>query len=159
MLINWVIKKGCKFSFPRKLINFSFRKPVVRGYFMFDDRSLYEMDDYPQWNKLSGISSGLKPNKSSNIIAWRCIQNRIEIVPYFNNREGKIFVNSNDIIKIDLWKWYYFRVDKYSITIGDNIFTQPFLIRINNWIYTIIQPYFGGVRKAPSKVKGSIIYH
>jgi len=103
------------------------------------------------WNKLIGISDGLKQHKNSVRLGWRCIDNTIYMGAYcYINGERRI----SEMVEVPMgWNSGSVTITNthYRVQINNRIFNYE---KSNKSLFRLMMyPYFGGNSKAPHEME------
>jgi hypothetical protein len=137
--------KGKHFSKPRIWQITPFTKRI-KGYVQFTKDSKYTCDDQDDWNKLCGISFGLKPNKNAVMFAYKYNpqEDYWQIIPYINRNFNKEFNFHSLILREGEIALLNIVVNKHNVLFKANRKSWILKAPDTSWFSTIRQPYHGG---------------
>ena len=156
--VKYTIKEGKHISTPIKLE--LTKSNVLKGSFYFTKYSKYNLHSVDQldWNKLTGFKYDLGYPDRSVMIGWRydTLNNVFQVAPYFNNN-GNINPLDSEIINISENEIVLFQITHKDNTAGvylsgKNSYSYKEICLESGNLKSIVNPYFGGNRKATNEI-------
>ena len=161
-MTKYIVKKGKHFSSPIvSLIPKKIGKIVWK--IQLGDGIEYSLEkNRRQWNKLAGITfDPIKRNRDSILLAWRYVNGKHELCPYFNVDSKNIMPETDSSIpiwEINSSKPVFLNINldkgivKMRLDQDNQVFTYRYVHRRTKCISFEVGFYFGGSEAAPNDI-------